>query len=72
MEGDTHTQWQVAALSLEVLHKLLSSHEISPDDFTDHSYELPGGGVALLPKPPGHSLLLHMMNDSQLLRKVLL
>ena len=66
------TQWQVAGLSLAILHKLLTSHEISPDDFTDQSYELSGGGVVTVPKPPGHTLLIHMMNDSQLLRKVLL
>ena len=64
------TQWEVAGLSLAILHKLLTSHEISPGDFTDQSYELPGGGVGTVPKPPGHTLLIHMMNDSQLLRKV--
>ena len=64
-------QWQVARLALEILKKLLSQHEISLDDFSQ-SYDIPGGGRAALPlpKPPGHSLLVHMLNDSHLLRKV--
>ena len=63
-------QWQVARLALEILKKLLSKHEISLDDFSNMSHDL-GGGVAALPAPPGHSLLVHMFNDSHLLKKVI-
>ena len=65
-----YPQWKVARLALSLLHKLLSRHEFSLDDFIDQSYDLPGVGVANLPKPPGHSILVHMLSDSQLLRKV--
>ena len=51
----TYLQWQVARCSLAFG---LSKHE----DFTDVSHDL-GVGVA----SPGHSLLVHMYNDSQLI-----
>ena len=63
-------QWQVARLALEILKKLLAKHEISLDDFGNTSHDL-GGGVSSLPISPGHSLLVHMFNDSHLLKKVL-
>ena len=63
-------QWQVARLALEILKKLLDKHEISLDDFGNTSHDL-GGGMSSLPISPGHSLLVHMFNDSHLLKKVL-
>ena len=63
-------QWEVASSALEVLYKLLSSHELSPDHFSEQPFALADGTVAMAPQPPGHSLLVHMMNDSRLLRKV--
>ena len=63
-------QWEVARLCLEVLHQLLLSHVMAPEDFTDQQYQLPEGGVVTLPKPPGHVILQHMLNDSLLLKKV--
>ncbi len=65
-----HTQWQVASLALEILHKLLLSYEVSPEDFVNQYYDTPEMGGAMVPKQPGHTLLLHMLNDSKLLRKV--
>ena len=56
----------MARLSLEILHQLLSSHVVSPDDFRQG--EGPQG--VALPKPPGHVILEHMLNDSPLLKKV--
>ncbi len=66
----THPQWQVASLALEILHKLLLSYEVSPEDFVNQYYDTPEMGGAMVPKQPGHTLLLHMLNDSKLLRKV--
>ena len=63
-------QWEVATLALDVLYKLLSSHEFTEDDFQDSTYQLPNREVATVPKSPGHSLLVHLMNNSQVLRKV--
>ena len=66
------SQWEVATLVLDILYKLLSSHEFAEEDFTDITYHIPNrdSEVAILPKSPGHSLLLHLMNTSQFLRKV--
>ena len=63
-------QWEVATLALDVLYKLLSSHEFTEDDFQDSTYQLPNREVAIVPKSPGYSLLVHLMNNSQVLRKV--
>ena len=64
-------QWQVARLALEILKKLLDKHEISLDDFGNTSHDLGGGGVSSFPISTGHSLLVHMFNDSHLLKKVI-
>ncbi|XP_064397234.1 nuclear pore complex protein Nup205-like isoform X2 [Halichondria panicea] len=63
-------KWQVASLALEILHKLLLSYEVSPEDFVNQYYDTPEMGGAMVPKQPGHTLLLHMLNDSKLLRKI--
>ena len=49
---------------------MISSHHVTAEDFVEQSYQLPGGGVVKLPQQPGHALLMHMMNDSILFRKV--
>ena len=66
------SQWEVATLALDVLYKLLSSHEFTEEDFTDITYQIPNrdSEVAILPKSPGHSLLIHLMNASHFLKKV--
>ena len=60
----------MASLALGILHKLLLSHEVTAEDFVDQFYNTPEMGGAMVPKQPGHTLLLHMLNDSKLLRKV--
>ena len=61
----------MAASVLEILHKLLSSHYVSLEDFAEVPVELPGGeGTATANKPPGHVLMVHMLNDSGMLKMV--
>ena len=66
----------MARLSLEILHQLLKAHVISPEDFTGQHYTLPSSAhqknpqLVALPKPPGHVILEHILNDSALLKKV--
>ena len=60
----------MGASVLEILEKLLSSHSVSLEDFYDQQVEVQGGGTAVANKPPGHSLLIHMLNDSPLLKMV--
>ncbi len=66
----------MARLSLEILYQLLNSHVISPEDFMEQQYSFPAKSVkdppqvVALPKPPGHVILEHMLNDSSLLKKV--
>ena len=65
-------QWQVAAAVLGVLQKLLDAHEIVYEDFLDQKVELTGEGIVTLHKPAGHSLMLHMLNDTAMLKMVCL
>ena len=55
---------------MEVIYKLLSSHEVTPDDFVEQMYEASQGRMVPLPSQPGHVILHHLLNDSALLRKV--
>ncbi|XP_078583598.1 nuclear pore complex protein Nup205-like isoform X1 [Branchiostoma floridae x Branchiostoma japonicum] len=64
-------KWQVTSGVLQVLHKLLQYHEMSPEDFLDQTIEVQGGGTTIANKPPGHTLLIHMLNDSPLLKTIL-
>uniref|UniRef100_A0A4W4E6A7 Nucleoporin 205 n=1 Tax=Electrophorus electricus TaxID=8005 RepID=A0A4W4E6A7_ELEEL len=59
-------KWEVAEAVLEVFHKLLRGYEPQPADFLLETVELQG---ELVPahKPPGHSLMYHLLNDSPLL-----
>ncbi|XP_046581767.1 nuclear pore complex protein Nup205-like [Haliotis rubra] len=68
---DSAEKWQVSASALEILCKLLQDHEIHEDDFRDTLVDIQGGGIVSANKPPGHTLLLHMLNDSGLLKMVL-
>ena len=66
-------QWQVAASVLEILHHLLSDHEVRLEDFIDEPC-LDGARDSLQPavksKPPGHTLMTYMTSDSNVLRVV--
>ena len=55
---------------LEILHKLLSNHDIGLDDFIDQHVEVQGEGTGLVQKPPGHTLMIHMLNDTSMLKMV--
>ena len=48
---------------LEVFHKLLRDYEPQPSDFVQEIVELQGEQLAAH-KPPGHSLMFHLLNDS--------
>ncbi|XP_051513137.1 nuclear pore complex protein Nup205-like isoform X2 [Myxocyprinus asiaticus] len=56
-------KWEVAEAVLEVFHKLLKEYEPQPSDFLQEMVELQGDQV-LAHKPPGHSLMFHLLNDS--------
>ncbi|XP_077593961.1 nuclear pore complex protein Nup205 isoform X1 [Stigmatopora nigra] len=59
-------KWEVADATLEVFHKLLRDYEPQPSDFIQEMVELQG---ELVPahKPPGHSIMFHLLNDSPML-----
>ena len=70
-------QWAVAASSLEILHKLLVEHEVRLEDFVDEpcvDFVQPSSNAsattALMSKPPGHTILLHLTSDSATLKTV--
>lgn len=65
----TFFQWSVATGALEILCKLMESHEVCVEDFLDQQVETPGG-KSVGYKPPGHTLLLHMLNETGLLKMV--
>lgn len=55
---------------MTVLLKLLETHELTPEDFVEQKYEISKGYFVTLPRQPGFVVLLHLLNDSPLLRKV--
>lgn len=59
-------KWEVADCTLEVFHKLLRDYEPQPSDFVQEMVELQGEQVPAH-KPPGHSIMFHMLNDSPML-----
>ena len=63
-------QWQVCSGVLAIFHKLLQRHEASREDFLEQLVEVHGEGAALANKPPGHVLMVHMMNNSATLQMV--
>lgn len=60
------SQWEVADSALEVFHKLLRDYEPQPSDFVQEMVELQGEQVPAY-KPPGHSIMFHLLNDSPML-----
>ncbi|TRY95539.1 hypothetical protein DNTS_007040 [Danionella cerebrum] len=56
-------KWEVVDAVLEVFHKLLREYEPQPSDFLQEMVELQGEQVPAH-KPPGHSLMFHLLNDS--------
>ncbi|KAJ3596682.1 hypothetical protein NHX12_003086 [Muraenolepis orangiensis] len=56
-------KWEVADAVLEVFHKLLRDYQPQPADFVQEMVELHGEQVPAH-KPPGHSLMFHLLNDS--------
>ncbi|XP_040893466.1 nuclear pore complex protein Nup205 isoform X1 [Toxotes jaculatrix] len=59
-------KWEVADSVLEVFHKLLRDYEPQPADFVQEMVELQGEQVPAH-KPPGHSIMFHLLNDSPML-----
>ncbi|KAM6937323.1 nuclear pore complex protein Nup205 [Xenentodon cancila] len=59
-------KWEVADSVLEVFHKLLRDYDPQPSDFIQETVELQGEQVPAH-KPPGHSILFHLLNDSPML-----
>ncbi|XP_055955132.1 nuclear pore complex protein Nup205 [Patella vulgata] len=68
---NTEEKWEIAVCTLEIMCKLLHEHEVKEIDFIDQVVEIQGGGAVSTNKPPGHVLLLHMLNDSGLLKMIL-
>ncbi|XP_075995887.1 nuclear pore complex protein Nup205 [Genypterus blacodes] len=59
-------KWEVADAALEVFHKLLRDYEPQPSDFVQEMVELQGEQVPAH-KPPGHTIMFHLLNDSPML-----
>ena len=63
-------QWEVGARVLEVFYQLLFQHEVAAEDFLDQTVDVQGGGKALANKSPGHNLMVHLLNDTSMLKMV--
>uniref|UniRef100_A0A2K5D2G5 Nucleoporin 205 n=1 Tax=Aotus nancymaae TaxID=37293 RepID=A0A2K5D2G5_AOTNA len=59
-------KWEVAEVVLEVFYKLLRDYEPQLEDFVDQFVELQGEEIIAY-KPPGFSLMYHMLNESPML-----
>ncbi|ESP04618.1 hypothetical protein LOTGIDRAFT_237278 [Lottia gigantea] len=68
---NSQEKWQIAVCCLEIMCKLLHEHEVKETDFIETVVERQGGGTVSTNKPPGHLLLLYMLNDSGLLKMIL-
>ena len=55
---------------LEVLFKLLYQHEVVAEDFIDQTVDIQGGGTVLASKSPGHNIMVHLLNDTAMLKMV--
>ena len=55
---------------LEVLYKLLYQHEVIAEDFIDQTVDIQGGGTVLANKSPGHNIMVHLLNDTAMLKMV--
>ena len=63
-------QWLVAIGALEILYKILCEHKIQASHFVGDTQLAQGDGIFMASKPPGHTLMILMLNDSGLLRLV--
>ncbi|CAJ0933371.1 unnamed protein product, partial [Ranitomeya imitator] len=59
-------KWEVAEAVLDVFYKLLRDYEPQPDDFVEQYVEMQGEEKAAY-KPPGFSLMHHLLNESPML-----
>ncbi|XP_075066511.1 nuclear pore complex protein Nup205 isoform X3 [Mixophyes fleayi] len=59
-------KWEVAEAVLDVFYKLLRDYEPQPEDFVDQIVEMQGEEKAAY-KPPGFSLMHHLLNESPML-----
>ncbi|CAI9563160.1 unnamed protein product [Staurois parvus] len=59
-------KWEVAEAVLDVFYKLLRDYEPQPEDFVDQYVEMQGEERAAF-KPPGFTLMHHLLNDSHML-----
>ncbi|XP_064145752.1 nuclear pore complex protein Nup205 isoform X2 [Loxodonta africana] len=63
-------EWEVAEVVLEVFYKLLRDYEPQLEDFVDQFVELQGEEIIAY-KPPGFSLMYHLLNESPMLELAL-
>ncbi|XP_007951107.1 nuclear pore complex protein Nup205 [Orycteropus afer afer] len=63
-------KWEVAEVVLEVFYKLLRDYEPQLEDFVDQFVELQGEEIIAY-KPPGFSLMYHLLNESPMLELML-
>ncbi|KFO18374.1 Nuclear pore complex protein Nup205 [Fukomys damarensis] len=63
-------KWEVAEVVLEVFYKLLRDYEPQLEDFVDQFVELQGEEIMAY-KPPGFSLMYHLLNESPMLELAL-
>uniref|UniRef100_A0A8C5KMV8 Nucleoporin 205 n=1 Tax=Jaculus jaculus TaxID=51337 RepID=A0A8C5KMV8_JACJA len=63
-------KWEVAEVVLEVFYKLLRDYEPQLEDFIDQFVELQGEEIMAY-KPPGFSLMYHLLNESPMLELAL-
>ena len=57
-------KWLVGASVLELLHKLLSHYNPEPSHFAEMVVDVQGS------IPPGHTIMVHLLNESPFLGKV--
>ncbi len=67
---DVLFQWDVAASVLEVFYQLLLQHEVIPEDFVDQTVDIQGGGKVAANKSPGHTIMVHLLKDTAMLKMV--
>jgi nuclear pore complex protein Nup205 len=58
-------KWLVCASVLELLHKLLNHHNPAPSHFAFNIQGMP------MQKPPGHTIMIHLLKESPFLGKIL-
>ena len=67
---DPGEKWHVAYVVLKIFAKLQRQYDAAIEDFIECTVEIQGGGTTTVNKPPGHVLMIHMMNDSETLKMV--